>query len=101
MSEEKPVIWQRFDATDYLSTEESIQAFLAEAEAMAKEREEVRADILSAAQAVVRRSRERYGLAEPQPEQCQFCGMVMVDPCESLPPDICEKAIEAGGRADE
>jgi hypothetical protein len=26
-------------------------------------------------------------------EECLFCGLRIADPCESVPPDICEKAI--------
>ncbi len=28
-------------------------------------------------------------------EQCPFCGCLLPNPCESPPPDICERAINA------
>lgn len=31
----------------------------------------------------------------PVKERCEICGCMVVDPCEDIPPDICEKGAEA------
>jgi hypothetical protein len=35
------------------------------------------------------------GYRKPMPEPCKFCGGLVEDPCETPPPDICEKALAA------
>lgn len=30
---------------------------------------------------------------ESEPEKCRYCGITIVDPCEYLPSDYCEKAM--------
>ena len=27
-------------------------------------------------------------------EKCPYCGFIVTDPCDSVPPDICEKAAD-------
>lgn len=37
----------------------------------------------------------RKYIAPESKELCQICGCMVVDPCEDIPPDICEKGAQA------
>lgn len=37
----------------------------------------------------------RKYLAEEAKERCEICGCMVHDPCEDIPPDICEKGAQA------